>query len=382
MLKNTLLLGSAIMLVACGGDEPEPTMDAPTEVAVTEEAPAAEMTATDEAAEMDDSDKYVVQPLVTEIYTADPSVHVWDDGRIYVYPSHDYEAGIPQDDLGSHFDMRDYIVLSMDEVGGDVTIHPVALDKDDVPWVGRQMWAPDAAYKDGTYYLYFPAKDKQDIFRIGVATSDSPVGPFTPQAEPIEGSYSIDPAVFQDDDGEYYMYLGGIWGGQLQRWTTGEYIDGPELNMDLGDDSAPALLPKIAKMSDDMLSFDEELKDVQILDQEGNPILTGDHDRRFFEAAWVFKKDGVYYMTYSTGDTHYLVYATGDNPYGPFTYQGKILEPVEGWTSHHSVFQHDGQWYLAYHDVQLSGQTHLRNAKIMPMTFNEDGSIQTMSAMK
>ncbi|MCA8899625.1 MAG: glycoside hydrolase family 43 protein [Hyphomonas sp.] len=346
--------------------------------APADDAAAPEAAPAEESAE---ASPYLSEPLVTEIFTADPSAHVWEDGRIYIYPSHDYEAGIPEDDLGSHFGMRDYHVLSMDEVGGEVTIHPVALDQDDVPWVGRQMWAPDAAYKDGTYYLYFPAKDKDDIFRIGVATSDSPVGPFTPQAEPMEGSYSIDPAVFQDDDGSYYIYVGGIWGGQLQRWATGEFIAGPELNGDLGDDTAPAIAPYMAKLSEDMLQMAEPKRDVMILDETGNPLLAGDHDRRFFEAPWVFKKDGVYYFTYSTGDTHFLQYATGDNPYGPFTYQGKIMDPVEGWTTHHSIFEKDGKWYLAYHDVQLSGQTHLRNAKITELTFNEDGSIVTIDPM-
>ena len=57
----------------------------------------------------------ISQPLVTNIYTADPSAHVFN-GKIYVYPSHDYESGIPQDDLGSHFDMRDYHILSMDSI--------------------------------------------------------------------------------------------------------------------------------------------------------------------------------------------------------------------------------------------------------------------------
>jgi len=338
------------------------------------EAPAA-------APETADASPYLSEPLVSEIFTADPSVHVWEDGKIYIYPSHDYEAGVPEDDLGSHFDMRDYHVLSLDEIGGPVTIHPVALDKEDVPWVGRQMWAPDAAYKDGTYYLYFPAKDKDDIFRIGVASSDSPTGPFTPQPEPMAGSFSIDPAVFRDDDGSYYIYVGGIWGGQLQRWQTGEYIAGDELNMDLGDDSAPAIPPYMVKLTDDMLQFAEAPKDVLILDENGEPILAGDHDRRFFEAPWVFKKDGVYYFTYSTGDTHFLQYATGDNPYGPFTYQGKIMDPVEGWTTHHSIFEKDGKWYIAYHDTQLSGKTHLRNVKLAELHFNEDGSIQTIDPM-
>ena len=98
--------------------------------------PSSEPLAPAPEAETAEASPYLSQPLVTEIYTADPSAHVWNDGKIYIYPSHDYEAGVPEDDLGSHFDMRDYQVLSMDEVGGPVTVHPVALDKDDVPWVG------------------------------------------------------------------------------------------------------------------------------------------------------------------------------------------------------------------------------------------------------
>src|SRR6185503_18824178 len=86
-------------------------------------------------------------------------------------------------------------------------------------------WAPDAAEKDGKYYLYFPVKDKQSVFRIGVAVGDSPVGPFKAQPEPIKNSFSMDPAVFKDDDGKYYMYFGGLWGGQLQHWRNNIYSE-------------------------------------------------------------------------------------------------------------------------------------------------------------
>ena len=325
--------------------------------------------------------KYVTEPLVTEIYTADPSAHVWDDGRIYIYPSHDIDVGIPEDDLGTQYAMRDYIVLSMDAPGSDVTIHDVALDVDDVEWAAQQMWAPDAAHKDGKYYLYFPAKDKDGVFYIGAAISDDPTGPFTAEPKPIAGSFSMDPSVFNDVDGAHYMYFGGIWGGQLQRWATGEYIGGPELNMDLGDDEASALMPKIAKMGDDMISFAETPKDVMILDEDGEPIKTGDHDRRFFEAAWVNEINGTYYLSYSTGNTHKVVYATGDNPYGPFTYQGVVLDPVEGWTNHHSIFAFEDRYYLAYHDTQLSGKSHLRNVKVTPLTIDSDGKIETVDPM-
>ena len=107
--------------------------------------------------------QFLNEPLVSEIFTADPSAHLFN-GKIYVYPSHDIIEKNPlYDDCGSQYAMRDYRVLSMDYIGGPVTIHDVALDLDDVPWAKRQFWAPDAAEKDGKYYLYFPTKDKNDI---------------------------------------------------------------------------------------------------------------------------------------------------------------------------------------------------------------------------
>lgn len=326
----------------------------------------------------------ISQPLVSHIYTADPSAHVFN-GKLYIYPSHDIDAGEAFDDLGSHFAMEDYHVLSMEHPGGETTDHGQALHVADVPWAERQMWAPDAAEKDGKYYLFFPAKDYDGIFRIGVAVSDSPTGPFTPQPKPIEGSYSIDPAVYKDDDGSYYIYLGGIWGGQLQRWRTGAFNGNqPESPLAfLPADNEPALCAKVAKLSGDLLSLAEPVKDVVIVDEDGKPLLQGDNDHRFFEASWVHKYKGKYYFTYSTGDTHFICYAVGDSPYGPFTYKGVILNPVVGWTSHHSIVEFEGKWYLFYHDSSLSkGVTHLRSVKVTELTHNEDGSIQTINPYK
>jgi hypothetical protein len=106
------------------------------------------------------------KPLVKDIYTADPSAHVFN-GKIYIYPSHDVESNVPQDDEGGHFAMRDYHIFSMDNINGPAKDNGVALDVKDIPWAGRQLWAPDAAFKNGTYYLYFPVKDKKDVFKIG-----------------------------------------------------------------------------------------------------------------------------------------------------------------------------------------------------------------------
>ena len=326
--------------------------------------------------------KFKDQPLVSEIFTADPSAHIFN-GKIYVYPSHDIIEENPlYDDCGSQYAMRDYRVLSMDYIGGPVTIHNVALDLDDVPWAKRQFWAPDAAEKDGKFYLYFPTKDKDDIFRIGVAVSDKPEGPFKSKKTSIDGSYSMDPTVFKDDDGSYYMYFGGIWGGQLQRWDeNNNYTPSGCETQDNGIPNSPAISPRIAKMSNDMISFAEDPKPIRIIDKNGNPILTKDHDRRFFEAAWIHKRNGIYYLSYSTGNTHYIVYATSDNPYGPFTYRGVLNNPVQGWTNHHSTIKIADKWYLFYHDTQISGKDFLRNVKFSEMFHNSDGTIKTITTI-
>ncbi|MGQ1946000.1 glycoside hydrolase family 43 protein [Geofilum sp. OHC36d9] len=312
--------------------------------------------------------------LLNNIYIADPAVHVFD-GKIYIYPSHDIETEVPEDDLGSHFDMKDYHVISMDDIDGKITDHGVALDIKQVKWAGRQMWDTDVAFKNGTYYLYFPVKDKTDIFRIGVAVSNRPQGPFKPLDAPIIGSYSIDPCVFKDDDGTHYMYFGGIWGGQLQRYRNNKAQECGELPAD----NEPALCAKVVKMRDDMIEFDEAPRDLIIVDEKGQPLLQGDATRRFFEASWMHKYKGKYYFSYSTGDTHLLCYAIGNNPYGPFTYQGVILNPVLGWTTHHSIVEVKGKWYLFFHDVEPSGVTPLRSIRYADLNYRPDGSIEPIS---
>lgn len=307
-------------------------------------------------------------------YMADPSVHVFN-GRLYIYPSHDRESGIPENDNGDHFDMNDYHVLSTDDVmQGEIVDHGVALKVTDIPWAGRQLWDCDIACKDGKYYLYFPLKDRNDIFRMGVAISDKPEGPFIPQPDPIRGSYSIDAAVFRDDDGSYYMYFGGIWGGQLQRYRDNKAIESPCLPAD----NEPALPSRVVKLSDNMLEFAEEPRPVIVLGEDGKPLFAGD-PHRFFEASWMHKYKGKYYFSYSTGDTHLLCYAVGDNPYGPFTYQGVILTPVVGWTTHHSIAEYKGKWYLFHHDcVPSGGKTWLRSLKVVELEYDEEGKIQTI----
>ena len=316
--------------------------------------------------------------LFPDDYMADPSVHVFND-RLYIYPSHDRESGIPENDLGDHFDMNDYHVLSLDDVmNGEVTDHGVVLAVKDIKWAGRQLWDCDVACKYGKYYMYYPLKDKNDIFRLGVAVSDNPAGPFVPNPDPIRGSYSIDPAVFDNGDGNFYMYFGGLWGGQLQRYKDNKALECAHLPE--GDELA--IPSRVVRLSDDMMGFAEDPKPIVIFDEKGNPLKGEDNERRFFEASWVHKYNNKYYFSYSTGDTHNLCYAIGDNPYGPFTYQGVILTPVVGWTTHHSIIEYKGKWYLFHHDsVPSGGRTWLRSLKVCELNYNEDGSIQTINGL-
>jgi len=314
------------------------------------------------------------RPLIQHLYTADPSAHVFGD-RIYIYPSHDLDKDVEENDRGDHYTMTDYHVFSQAHPEGPVTDHGECLHVRDVPWASKQMWAPDAAAKNGRYYLYFPARDKADIFRIGVATAERPEGPFRPQPEPIKGSFSIDPCVFHDPSGKHYLYFGGLWGGQLQCWATGQFIeDAPP-----PPPHAPALLPKVALLRDDLLQFASAPRDLAIVDAEGSLLKSGDIHRRFFEGPWMHRRGNTYYFSYSTGDAHTLVYATADNPLGPFVFRGRILDPVIGWTTHHSILEHGGRWWLYYHDASLSGgKSHKRCVKVQELFYEADGSIRTL----
>ena len=312
--------------------------------------------------------------LFPQDYMADPAAHVFN-GKLYIYPSHDWESGIPENDNGDHFNMKDYHCLSVDNIETDLAKDEgIILKVEDIAWAGRQLWDSDVVEKNGKYYLIYSMKDKNDIFHLGVAIADRPEGPFRPEENPIRGSYSIDPCVFKDDDGSIYVYFGGIWGGQLQRYEDNKALE----NAYLPSGKEKAIPSRVARMTEDVLQFAEDAKPVLVVDDQGNE-LSADNPHRFFEASWMHKYNGKYYFTYSTGDTHLLCSAVGDNPYGPFTYQGVILEPVVGWTTHHCITEYKGKWYLFHHDcVPSDGKTWLRSLKVAELEYDADGNIKTV----
>ena len=173
------------------------------------------------------------------------------------------------------------------------------------------------------------------------------------------------------EDGEYYLYFGGLWGGQLQRYRDNKALE----CADLPEGDEPSLPSRCVRLTKDMLQFAEEPRPIQVVDADGNPLKAND-PHRFFEASWVHKYNGKYYFSYSTGDSHLLCYAIGDNPYGPFVYQGVILTPVVGWTTHHCIVEYKGKWYLFHHDsVPSGGKSWLRSLKVCELTYDADGHI-------
>jgi hypothetical protein len=285
-------------------------------------------------------------PFITSIFTADPSAHVWADGRLYVYPSRDIDP--PRGcDLMDHYHVfsTDNMVDWRDE--GEI------LNASQVPWgrpEGGFMWAPDCAYKDGTYYYYFPHPSEtrwNDSWKIGVATSKKPASDFKVGGyiEGLGGFAMIDPAVFMDDDGQAYIYFGG-----------GGHCAG-------------------VKLKPDMTEIDGTVQP-----------MTGLED--FHEATWVFKRKGIYYLTYA--DNHavnrsqhnQMRYATSTNALGPWTYKGVYLLPTDCDTTHGSVVEYKGQWYQFYHNCSISGRGNLRSICVDKVNFNDDGTIQMIVQTK
>ncbi len=167
---------------------------------------------------------YAQNPIIRDQFTADPAARVFN-GSVYVYPSHDILAKEGKGRPG-WFCMEDYHVFSSENLT-DWTDHGVIVSQNNVKWVDTtsySMWAPDCIFRNGKYYFYFPANNKdttingRKTFSIGVAISDKPEGPFIPQPEPISGFAGIDPNVFIDKDGQAYLYwaMGKIFVARLK----------------------------------------------------------------------------------------------------------------------------------------------------------------------
>lgn len=284
--------------------------------------------------------------LGSNIRTADPSGHVWADGKMYLYTSHDEEC---QED----FYMQDWHTFSSSDLV-NWTDHGASLSVDEISWADNYAWAPDAAYKNGKYYLVFPAgtgnKDRQNPEKstkwmgIGVAVSDSPTGPFKDAiGAPLwKTPYANDPSLFIDDNGKTYLYFHG---------TNSDY--------------------KVVEMADDMRSIKGDFYKMDM----------GGHEPKM-EGPWVFKRKGIYYFTMPENNRT-LAYYTATSPTGPWKYQGTIMDEEANSNNHHSIVEYKGQWILFYHrwldTPDSTCNKKQRHVAAEYLYFNADGSIRKVT---
>ncbi len=267
------------------------------------------------------------------LYMADPAAEVYN-GRVYVYCSHDPEGAI------NYQKMMDYALLSSSDLKS-WTNHGVVLEPSKFSWVRSNMNAPDGAYKDGWYYLYYPG----NIFEIGVVKSRNPEGPWE-EAAPNKITDIFDPTVFVDDDGQAYIY------GNHQ----------PKL---MGANAELEWYVAGAKLKDNMVELDGEW---QRLSEE--PIN---------EAVHIFKRDGKYYFTARKKSR--TAYFMSDNPLptkdkGYAKFMGHITPEQKDAPAHNSFIEFNGQWYIFYHRGDVNeGSRFRRSACFDKIDFNEDGSI-------
>ena len=278
----------------------------------------------------------------SKILTADPSGHVWADGRMYLYTSHDEEC---QQD----FWMKDWHVFSSSDLI-NWKDHGAVLSVKDLSWADNYAWAPDAAYKNGKYYFCFPVgtghKDRVNPEKstkwmgIGIAESDSPTGPFKDMiGGPLwRTPYANDPCLFVDDDGKAYIY------------AHGHGIDW-----------------QVREMADDMRSVQGDFIAMDM----------GGHEPKM-EGPWVFKRQGMYYFTMAENNRK-ISYYMGRSPKGPWKYQGVIMAEEGESNNHHSIVEFKGQWIMFYHrwlKTDSPCATPQRHVCAEFLHFNADGTIQ------
>jgi hypothetical protein len=234
--------------------------------------------------------------------------------------------------------------------------HSRVLDISNVKWAQYALWAPSAIHANGRYYLFFAANDiqsDQEEGGIGVAVADNPAGPFVDAiGKPLIDRFHnraqpIDPFVFRDDDGQYYIYYGG--------WRH----------------------CNVARLRPDLLEV------VPFPDGETFKEVT---PANYVEGPFVFRRAGKYYLMWSEGGwqgpNYSVAYAVGDTPWGPFSRVGKVLQQDPGVATgagHHSVIPVPGSdtWYIVYHRRPLGDRNgNHREVCIDTMRFNPDGTIQ------
>ncbi|MGK3966886.1 glycoside hydrolase family 43 protein [Sorangium sp. So ce118] len=286
-------------------------------------------------------------PIASHRYLADPASLV-HDGRVYLYGSND-DDNVKADGSDDGYKMASFVAISSSDLKNWTDHGEVLRVPRDASWAVNS-WAPSVVERDGTIYMYFANNGSG----IGVASSDSPTGPFTDakgsalitSSTPGASGQNIwlfDPGVFVDDDGQAYLYFGGN-----------------------GEQNA-----RVIKLNDDMVSVAGSATAITI------PY--------FFEASWMHKRNGVYYLSYSTNPANgmRIDYLTSTSPTSGFTHRGTVgpQPPKNNNNNNHAaIFEFGGSWYHAFHNRSVANDAgeppgYRRNLAIESFTYKDDGSI-------
>ena len=290
-------------------------------------------------------------PIVQTCYTTDPAPLV-HDGRMYVYTGHD-EAG------ADFFWMQEWRVYSTDDMVNWVD-HGSPLALESFSWADDRAWAGQAIERNGKFYWYICAHSKiSGGMAIGVAVSDTPVGPFRDAiGKPLfeNGSWDhIDPSVFIDDDGQAWL----CWGN-------------PQLYY--------------LKLNEDMISYEGEVILADMTEEAFGAPRNRERGKQYkdsyVEGPWLTKRGDTYQLIYAAGGIpEHISYSTASNPLGPWTYAGQIMPQANtgSFTNHAGVADYKGHSYFFYHTGKLpGGGGYGRSVAVEEFKYNEDGSFPTI----
>ncbi|UDF05022.1 family 43 glycosylhydrolase [Asticcacaulis sp. AND118] len=277
-------------------------------------------------------------------FNADPSPHVFN-GKVYLYATDDASNS------GTYWDSTSWRLYTSDDLKtwrDDGSFLDVSVFKWARP--DAKAWAPEAAFRNGKYYFYAPVGGD----KIGVAVADKPAGPYRDARSDAlidkardanAGDEPIDPQVLIDDDGQAYLTFG-------------------------------TRVPKIVRLSTDMTSLAGPIENLVIKD-----FPADDPKKKYGEAPFLHKRNGLYYFSFSTGWPGQIVYATSKTPMGPYTYRGVIFDYLKISTNHQAIITFKGKTYFFYHDNLLpGGGDHKRSIAVEELHYNADGAIRQIVA--
>jgi len=273
-------------------------------------------------------------PIVKHKHTADPAPFVKGD-TLFLYTGVDFAGN------QGGYKMHEWALFSTTDMM-TWTEHKSPLHVDEFKWQNSHAaYAAHVAEKDGKYYFYVST----NWCGIGVAVADSPYGPFkdalgkqlltNADCPGTDHSWAcIDPAIYQDEEGNAWIY----WGNRRCY---------------------------VAKLKPNMIEIDGEVMDIT---PEGSD---------FTEAPWVHKRDGKYYLTFATGWPEKLGYAVGDSPVGPFEYKGVFSEVAgNSNTTHPGIVEFKGRTILFTHNGALhSGTSYSRSVCAQELNYDKEGNI-------